>query len=138
MLRQKLFKEFFIIWLAVGLLNHWATGADLYWKWQWLDSTLHFLGGATVSIFFLWLYFFSSAFQPQKRGLKHFLLISVLAVILIGISWEIYELILGEVQISGERYAQDTTMDIIMDFLGALVACLYAYLQEHNHVYAKN
>ncbi len=94
------------------------------------DSVMHFLGGATVGIFFLWLYFYSGLFAPAKRGLKHFILLSIVSVVFIGVAWEIYELILGEAELRKEEYKPDLLLDFIMDFLGALFASLYAYFKE--------
>lgn len=50
----------------------------------------------------------------------------------VAISWEIHELILGEVLIQKAEYAYDTSLDLTMDFLGILVACFYAYIKEYN------
>ncbi len=132
MLRQKLFKEFFVLSALVGGLNWWALQADLYWRWYWFDSMMHFLGGALVASFFLWLYFYSGVFKPEQRNLTHFLLIALLGIALVGFSWEIYELVLGEARRSRELYIFDTTVDLIMDTLGALMVCLFAFIKESS------
>lgn len=137
MFRQKIFKEFCVLALVVGILNFLALDQDLYWRWLWFDSLMHFLGGALVASFFLWLYFFSGFLAPEERELKSFAKISLLAIVLVGVSWEIYELLLGESRLHGEEYISDTTLDIVMDLLGALVACLYAYSKELDLVNPK-
>ncbi len=130
MLRQKLFKEFFFLSAIVGSLNLWALQSDLYWKYNWFDSMMHFLGGALVGSFFLWVYFFSGFFAPEKRNFRHFILIALLGVALVGFSWEIYELVLGEAKLQKDQYLFDTTLDLIMDTLGALAICLFGYARE--------
>lgn len=131
-LKKPLFLEMFFLLLIVGILNHVATVYHLYWSVYEFDSLVHFLGGATLSAFFLWFYFFSGLFSPQKRNLTKFLLISILGAMFVAISWEIYELLLGEVLIQKSEYPYDTMIDLIMDFLGVIVMCFYGYLKEEK------
>ncbi len=120
----------FFLLVIVGILNHVAIIYHLYWSVYEFDSLVHFLGGATLSAFFLWFYFFSGFFSPQKRNFTKFLLISILGAMLVAISWEIYELLLGEAVIQKSEYPYDTIMDLIMDFLGVIAICFYGYLRE--------
>lgn len=132
MFKKPLFIEMFVLVVIVGGLNYIATIHHLYWSAYEFDSLMHFLGGTMVSIIFLWLYFNSGFFNPQKRTLNKFLIVSILGAIFISVSWEIYELLLGEAMIKKSEYSYDTTMDLIMDFLGTLAGCFYAYLKEQN------
>ena len=118
------------MFIVVGIINWVAVSRDLYWSIKELDSLVHFLAGILVSLFFLWLYFFSGFFNPQKRTFREFFKISLLAVIFVGISWETFELTLGETKILGRHYPYDVTLDIIMDILGAILGCFYGYLKE--------
>ena len=95
-----------------------------------LDSLVHFLAGLSWGLLFLWFYFFSGFFLPQKRSFFQFLILALVGILFIAVSWEIYELLLGEAVFNKLQYPFDTTLDFIMDFLGALVACLYGYLRE--------
>lgn len=130
--KQLLFKETFILLALVGVLNYIANLYHLYWSTYEFDSLVHFLGGATLSAFFLWLYFYSGLFNPTERKLKNFLLVSILGSMFIAVSWEIYELFLGEAVMNKAEYPFDTMLDIIMDMLGILAICFYGYLKEHN------
>lgn len=118
---------FFSVVLALHIV---ATIFHLYWSINEFDSLVHFFAGAALSMFFLWLYFFSGFFNPPKRSLAKFLIISILGSMFIALSWEIYELILGEVMVQKANYPFDTMMDLIMDFLGAVAACFYGYIYE--------
>ena len=118
--------------VSVGGLNYIANLYHLYWSIYEFDSLVHFLGGATLSAFFLWLYFFSGFFNPQKRNLTKFLIISITGAMFVAISWEIFELFLGEAIINKAEYPYDTMMDITMDLLGIIAVCLYAYIEEYN------
>lgn len=128
--KKPLFKEFFSLALLMALMNYIANRFDLYWRIDELDSLLHFIAGATFSLCTIWVYFFSGYFAPEKRGLLNYFLISLLGVVFVSISWEIFELITGTAVNSWQDYPFDTSLDFIMDFLGAVAACLYAYMRE--------
>lgn len=133
MLKKPLFWEMFILLAIVGGLNYIATIYHLYWSIYEFDSIVHFLGGATLSAFFLWLYFFSGFFKPKNRSLKSFLIITTIGTIFIGVSWEIFELFLGENVLQKSEYPYDTMMDLIMDFLGAITVAFYAFTKEEEN-----
>lgn len=129
-MKKPLFWEMFGLLAILGILNYVASVNHLYWSIRELDSLAHFLGGATLSVFFIWLYFFSGAFAPKRRDLYQFLIVAVVGSIFVAISWEIYELILGEAKFGKEEYPADTLMDIVMDTLGIVAACFYGYIKE--------
>jgi hypothetical protein len=132
MLKKPPFREMLVLFLVVGLLHLVATIYHLYWSIYEFDSVVHFFGGAALSTFFLWFYFFSDFFNPVKRSLVQFLIVSIVGAMFIGVSWEIFELIFRQTMVQKLDYAYDTMMDLLMDFLGAMVACFYAYIQEYN------
>ncbi len=137
MTKKLLFWETFGLLLIVGILNELARAFNLYWRVAEYDSLLHFLGGAFAASLVLWLYFYSGIFYPPKRNFGRFLLISFLAITFIAVVWEIYELVLGEAKFNEFGYGFDTTLDFIMDFLGAFAICFYAYLRELEYKVSK-
>ncbi len=132
MFKKPLFWEMFILLVIAGTLHLVATIFHFYWSTYELDSVVHFFGGAALSAFFLWLYFFSDLFNPQKRNLAKFLIVSTLGAMFVAVSWEIFELLLGEAMIQKIDYSYDTMMDLIMDFLGAVALCFYTYIKEDS------
>lgn len=124
--------EIVILFLAVLALHVVATVYHLYWSIYEFDSLVHFLGGAGLSLFFIWFYFFSAFFNPQKRNLMKFLVVSTLGALFVGFFWETYELIWKQTMASKADYSYDLMMDLIMDFLGIVAACFYAYIREYN------
>ena len=132
MLKKPLLVEIFILFFIVGSLHLIATIYHLYWSIYEFDSVVHFFGGMALSTFFIWFYFFSRFFSPQKRSLTQFLVISIIGAMFVAISWESFELIFKQTSVQKIDYAYDTTMDLTMDFLGAVVACFYAYIKEYN------
>lgn len=130
MLKKTLFGEMLGLLIVVGTLNYFAVKHHLFWSVNEFDSAVHFFGGAASSIFFLWLYFFSGFFNPPKRNLTKFFAVSIFGTMFVALSWEIFELILGEVTVGKAEYPFDTALDLIMGFLGALAACLYGFVRE--------
>lgn len=120
----------FVLLVLVGGLNYLASIYHLYWTTNEFDSVVHFLGGAALSAFFLWLYFFSGFFNPQNRNLRMFLAVAIVGSLVVAIAWEAYELILGEAVLQKAAYAYDTTLDFIMDTLGIIAAAFYGYIRE--------
>lgn len=116
--------------IVIGALHQLATTLYFYWTIHEFDSFMHFLGGAWIALFTLWLYFFSGIFEPTSRRGLNFLLVSLLSLIIIGVFWEAFELFFGITSTATREYIPDTVLDLIMDTLGALVACMYAYMKE--------
>jgi hypothetical protein len=87
--------------------------------YSWFDIMMHFLGGLFVALSALW-FFFESGYIHLHKSIKNVVLVAVGSIILIGVSWEVFELLAG-VPIEN-NFALDTTIDAIMDGLGAALA----------------
>lgn len=133
-MQKPLFKEFAFIVIFVAIINFIAVYKNLYWTIKEFDSLMHFLGGASAVLGTLWAYFFSGFFNPQKRELRHFLVLSLLGLVFVSVAWEVYELFMGVTFVAWREYSFDVTLDFIMDFLGGMAACLYAYMKEIPNV----
>ncbi len=130
MWKQTLFKESLFLLIIIGFLHLIAIKFYLYWNVFEFDSMMHFLGGLWSAIVVLWFYFYSGFFEPTKRKSINFLIVSLFGLVAIAVFWEVFELFAGLTFVYWQDYAFDTTLDFIMDTLGALVGCLYAYLKE--------
>lgn len=130
MFKKPLFWEICFLTVVVGILDYIANIYHLYWSANEFDSVVHFFGGATSGIFFLWLYFFSGFFSPKSRNLRSFISVAILGSIFVAVSWEIFELLLGEAEIQKNAYPYDTTMDFAMDLFGIIAAVFYGYIKE--------
>jgi hypothetical protein len=133
MLKKPLFLEMLLLFAIVVVLDGLARVYHLYWSVYEFDSSVHFVAGAALALFFSWFYFFSEFFDSKKRSLKKFLLIAILGAMFVGVSWEAYEIIFKQTMVSKLDYPYDTTMDLLMDLLGAIAGCFYAYIKEYNH-----
>jgi hypothetical protein len=139
MLKKPLFLEMLILFFIVGILHLIASIYHLYWSIYEFDSVVHFFAGAALSAFFLWFYFFSGYFNPAKRNLTKFLIVSIIGTMFVSLSWESYELIFRQTMVRKADYPYDTMMDLLMDFLGTMAMCFFAYIKEYNReMIAKN
>lgn len=90
---------------SMAVTQHLALAHDWYWTYPWLDFVMHFAGGALIAL------------------IAHVLLGRtvwvVVAALVIGVGWEVYEYGIGLVHIDPDFYL-DAVLDLSMDFLGAL------------------
>lgn len=97
---------------ALAYAQHVALAEFLYWRYPWFDTFMHFLGGLTIGTLVI------GVFKDLRPRLF------LLALIAVAVGWEIFELM-----IHAERetnFAFDTSLDILMDSLGALLAYVVA------------
>ncbi len=136
MLKQKLFLEQFILIIIIAVLHFLALQFYLYWTFWWLDILMHFLGGLWVGLTALWFFFFSGYMHKNVnlvRSTKIFL-ITIASVIVVGVLWEVWELWADLVFVNEAGYFLDTSLDMVMDTLGGIVAFIYAkkHLKNKN------
>lgn len=124
MLTQTIFKRAFWILALTGVMNWFSVKLYLYWTVWWIDMVVHFLGGLTVGLAFMWLCSYNNNFKNWSP--KKLLFFALLGTIAVGIIWEIYELYFGLTSLSdGIAYFTDTGSDLIMDFIGGILSFLY-------------
>ena len=126
MIKTPLFKKAFTLLFVVGFLNYIAIKFYLYWTVWWFDMIVHFLAGVTIGLAVVSVLFYKRNFSAEN--LLRALSMSVLAAIIIGLLWEIYELVFSITFLSdGAVYVRDTLSDIIMDMTGGFFGALYGF-----------
>ncbi|MAF59357.1 hypothetical protein CL631_00745 [bacterium] len=122
MLRNKIFIAQFLLIAFIGVLH--ITALELYWYWvfPWFDILVHFLGGLWATLISLW-FFFESGYVKVKRRVRNISLVAFFTIFFVAIGWEVFEFLAG-VPIVGD-FAVDTTIDLIIGTLGALMAWIY-------------
>lgn len=96
--------------VLVALIHISALQFYLYWYYPWLDVFSHFLGGMWVAL--------ASAWLLSYAGYSVRILHIIVSISVVGISWEIFELAIG---FSPEaNFMFDTSLDLLMDFLGSV------------------
>ena len=120
--RNRLLYTLAMLICVIAAMHLAATIFFLYWTLWWYDIILHFLGGVFVGLLVLWLQFLSGYFGtpalPSSRKVFSVMLVAVLAV---GVGWEVFERLLGHTW-SVEGYWLDTSVDVVLDLLGSVVA----------------
>ncbi len=80
----------------------------------WFDVPMHFLGGVTIAVFLVALLMH---FRPR---------LFLLGVFGVSVSWEVFEYLAGFPREA--NYVFDTSLDLLMDALGALFVYTVARL----------
>ena len=122
MLQTPLFKTLFFLIVIVGFLNLLAVKFYFYWSIWWFDMMMHFLGGAWIAVVALWFFYFSGHFKTKIKTSRA-VFIAITSAIIIGVLWEVYELIIGLTLWPEDSF--DTITDVVMDTLGAMFSYMY-------------
>lgn len=125
MVRDTFFVTLFIVLCAIGIIHVAGLIYFLYWKFWWLDGVSHFLGGFWAGGIVLWGYVYIRDSTPNKFSNIFYILLAISAAFLIGIWWEIYEVLIRSAELPHEDYFFDTIADLIADTVGAFFAGLY-------------
>jgi len=83
---------------------------------------MHFLGGAWIAVVALWFFYFSGHLKTKIKTSRA-IFIAITSAIIIGILWEVYELIIGLTLWPEDSF--DTITDVVMDTLGAMFSYMY-------------
>ncbi len=107
---------FSIVFLSI--INILAVNTGWYYIYYWFDIPMHFIGG--LSALFLVAYLFYSSAITYKN--TFFLLL--VATLLIGIAWEMYEYLINNIWAGIAFDRVDTLQDIFFDVLGGIFGSL--------------
>jgi hypothetical protein len=126
MLRILFFKEQFFLIILIATMHILAM--ELYWYWQflWLDILMHFLGGLWVALASFWILGIFKNHTSYIQSKKQAIIFALVSALFIGVLWEVFEYI-SDIAVTSEAYWPDTTLDLIMDSLGGVLAGLYAW-----------
>ena len=112
------------IMAAIGLLHFVALTFYFYWQLWWFDIFMHFLGGIAVGLMASWAFvaFHERGRIPLNR-LSLFIVI-VVGLFLVAGLWELFEYRFDLYDTL--RYRADTSLDVAMGLLGAILSYVYA------------
>ena len=117
--RKKLTQRLLYLIIFILVINFLASKLYWYSSVWYIDMIVHFLGGFWVGLLFL--YFFSA------RGDVHSLIRLLFFVLLIGIGWEVYEVLVNDVFAQIPFNFLDTASDILFDLAGGALAMFYFF-----------
>jgi len=113
--RKLLFVQLYLVAL-VAILHLVGTALSLYWLFWWYDILVHFLASIWVAFGAIWI--------ARQVGIIKTGICAVLAVCMIGVSWEIFEYLIGAV--NTKYIVFDTALDMFMNFFGGWVGIVLA------------
>ena len=104
----------------IFLLDYLAMQFYWYSSIWYLDMLIHFLGGLWLGLALVWL------FRIKEISFKSIFYL-ILGVLLIGVLWEIFEIIIDETITGNSFNTLDTISDIFFDIAGGSLALLYFF-----------
>jgi hypothetical protein len=107
------------VWLLFALVHGFFTISWLYWYYDWLDIPMHITGA--FLIISTWFYFSQKAWLSEL--FKKPIFNPIFILIMIMITWEIYQLLTGK-PISG-NYITDTRTDLVVGLIGGILGYLW-------------
>ena len=111
----------FLVTISLWAVVHFiALELYLYWHYVWFDLPMHIIGGA-ASI--LGVYSFAELRVPLFAHLKAALPLFVF-LIFVMVAWEVFEVWAGIPML--DNYRLDTTIDILMGFVGGIIGYVVA------------
>lgn len=119
MYTHPLFISWTLLLVTIATLHILALKFSLYWMYPWFDIMIHFLGGLFVALSVLW-FLFESKYIRLNKSVRNTIFVAGSSIILVGVGWEIFEIFAG-IPIE-EDFILDTTIDLTMGVLGAIVA----------------
>jgi len=122
-IHKPLFKEIVILAVVVAFLHKMALSFHLYWSVWWFDILLHFLGGVTIGVIALFVFFTSGYIKYPSRHQIVVLSIVLGSVFIVGLVWELWELFAGFSNVIED--CGDTITDLVVDLIGAVTAYFY-------------
>lgn len=122
----------FLAAVVIAVLHQYGAMSGLYTSTYYFDVLMHGLAGFFIGYSAIWLGFRLNIVGTRERGfsranLAKIGLIAIIAIAAIGVGWEIFEYIhMLTDHSAGETYWSDTSVDLIMDLLGTVVAWIWA------------
>lgn len=125
MIKQKPFPFSMLVLAVLIALHYGGSYFSWYWRFSFFDILVHVFSGLWVALVVLWL----ASYVGQVSSLKEYkiksFLIAFISAVLIGIVWEITEVLGNATFTNTSSYAIDTAMDIVSDAFGGILAYLY-------------
>lgn len=116
--RKKLLTRVTSLALFIFVVNYMAMKFYWYSLLWWFDMPMHFLGGFWAGLMVAYVY-------PPKDIAFKTVLRFILAVLTIGILWEIFEILVAK-YITGQPFnTLDTLSDIFFDVAGGFLSIIY-------------
>lgn len=115
---KKLLIRSVVFIFLIFLLNYLAMKFYWYSSIWYFDMLMHFLGGIWLALLYIYL------FPPEKYNSKTIWKM-LLVILLIGLGWEIFEVIINETITRISFNILDTVSDLFFDLSGGCFVIMY-------------
>jgi hypothetical protein len=96
----------------------------------WFDMPMHFLGGFFIGLGLIWLL----SYKDLNLELSFKLILKIiLGVLIIGVLWEVFEILVNNMLAQNPFNTLDTISDIFFDLTGGTFAILYFFKRINNY-----
>lgn len=119
MKRREFLTIIFLLSVFLLFLHLFALRFSLYWSIPSLDMIVHFVGGFTIVLLVLSLFFYN------QKSIFSLTTLSLVISLLFSLGWELFENKIG-FTFSSDNFASDTASDILLGVLGGFMAALFA------------
>ena len=123
LLQHRILVQALLAMILLALLHFLALHFYFYWQLWWFDIVMHFLGGIVVGLGAMWALMGYSRYRGSVFTARQTLVFVLATTLLVAFSWEIYEFQFG--LFDPTDYGLDSSLDIVMGTLGAIVARRY-------------
>jgi hypothetical protein len=125
MLKRRLLIISFFTILLVAIFHFMALKYSWYWSFRWIDIPVHIVGGFWVSLTVLWIALKVGHIEKITNYKKRALVLMIGSAFIVGILWEVFEVVFKINFLHNVGYWRDSLKDILDDFLGGGLAYLY-------------
>lgn len=115
---KRLLKYIVVLMLLMFLADKGASKFYWYNSIWYFDMIMHFFGGLWVGLFFIYVFSLSGS-------VSNLIFKIILSVLLVGISWEVFEFVVNNVIGRIPFNTLDTISDVLFDLTGGFFSIFY-------------
>ena len=135
--KKRFFTSLSLLVFFIFILNTLASKFYWYFSIWYFDMIMHFLGGLWLGLVFIWVFLIKGTIFLENSlekitDLINFKLITkiILAILIVGVSWEIFEIIFNNILAGTSFDLLDTVSDIFCDLAGGVFAILFFLIKR--------
>ncbi len=117
--------------LLLAVVNAFAIYHHLFFYIWWLDIPLHLLGGLWIGLLVL-AYYAPRFREPDLLSDPAVLRTAVIAALVVGLFWEVFEFSLDRFIVINTHDMHDTLDDLLNDVIGAVFAAEIFVMEGFN------
>ena len=128
--KKILLKRVFTLVVFILIANILAGKFFWYSSIWYFDMIMHFLGGLWLSFVLVYVYLF--VLKKEIKSYVQMAFFIIISALIIGILWEIFEVVVSALTTSDKFNVLDTASDIFFDLSGAIAGSVYFLTKMDN------